>query len=57
MIRFRTNVAYTQAYGCKFCLHVGSLAVFFGTKNNGAGPRLELFTQLHWFSWSKGYTQ
>jgi hypothetical protein len=56
MIRVRTQTEYTQAFGCRFCLHVGSVAFFFGSKPDGSGPRVELFTPLHWFRWSRGYT-
>lgn len=55
MIEVRRNTAYTQAFGCRFCLHIGSLAIFFGRMKDGRGPRLELFTPWHWFRWSQGY--
>lgn len=55
MIHIQTNVASTQAYGCAFCLHVGSIAILFGRKNHGRGPRLEIVTPLHWLRWSRGY--
>jgi hypothetical protein len=42
MVRIKTNTAYTQAAGCFFCLHVGSVAIYFGS--SGPGHRLELFT-------------
>ncbi len=55
MIQVRTNTAYTQAYGVRFCLHVGGVALYFGSGVRGRGPRLELCTPYHWFRWSKGY--
>lgn len=51
------DVAYTQARGCRFCLHIGSVAIMFGRVANGRGPRLELFTQRHWFRWSRAYRE
>ena len=54
----RRDVEYTQAKGCVFCLHVGATAFYFGSGRQGwGGPRLELFTPLHWFRWSRGYTE
>jgi hypothetical protein len=55
VIEVRRNVAYTQGYGCRFCLHVGSVAFFFGRVRGGAGPRLEVLTPRRWFRWSSGY--
>jgi hypothetical protein len=55
MIQIQTNVAYTQAYGVWFCLHIGSVAIFFGRGIKGRGPRLELCTPWRWFRWSRGY--
>lgn len=55
MFEIKRDVAYTQAYGCRFCLHVGGTAIFIGRKKNGRGPRLELFTDLHRFRWSRGF--
>lgn len=49
----KRDVAYTQAWGCRLCLHVGSVAMYFG-RHAGAGARLELLTPLHWFRWSRG---
>lgn len=46
---------YTQAYGCWFCLHIGSTALLFGSGANGSGPRLEICTPARWFRWSWGY--
>lgn len=54
-IQIIRDVAYTQAFGCRFCLHVGSIAVLFGTVSNGRGPRLEIMTPYRWFRWSRGY--
>lgn len=53
----KRGVAYTQAYGCRFCLHVGGTAVFFGSRTDGSGPRLEICTPYRWFRWSRGYTK
>lgn len=55
MIQVIRNVASTQAYGCKFCLHIGGTALMFGSVSGGRGPRLEILTQLHWFRYSKGF--
>lgn len=53
----RTRVAYTQAKGCRFCLHVGSIALYFGSMPAPRhGARLELFTDRHHFRWSKAGT-
>ena len=57
MIHIQHDVAYTQALGCRFCLHIGGTAVLFGEKKNGRGPRLELFTPLHVFRWSSWYSK
>lgn len=50
-IESRSGVAYTQAANCRFCLHVGSRAFFFG--HGPSGRRLELFTPSRWFRWSR----
>ena len=63
MIRVQRGVDYTPAHGSRFCLHVGTVAIFFGScstgrqdgRPTGAGPRLELFTPQVWFRWSWGY--
>jgi hypothetical protein len=55
MIEIKTKTASTQAYGCWFCLHIFSTAIYFGSGVKGRGPRLELFTPLHRFRWSSGY--
>lgn len=47
------DVEYTQAYGCRFCLHVGSTAYLFGRKK-GSPVRLEIMTPRHWFRLSLG---
>ena len=57
MIHILRDAAYTQGFGCRFCLHVGGTAILFGNKKNGRGPRLELLTPLHWFRWSRGYSK
>ena len=51
-MRVETNVAYTQTKGCKFCLHVGSTALFFG-KSDGIGARLEILTPTKWWRFSR----
>lgn len=50
-ITIKTNVEYTQAGGCYLCLHVGSVAVFFGRRDK-PGRRLELLTPPHGFRYS-----
>ena len=35
MIDLRTGVEYTQAYGCWLCLHIWTVAVYFGSRNRG----------------------
>lgn len=55
IFQVQRDVAYTQGFGCRFCLHIGTTAYLFGSVPDGRGPRLELFTPCHWFRWSKGY--
>lgn len=55
MITIETDVAYLMAYGCRFCLHVGTVAILFGSGVNGRGPRLEVCTPRHWLRWSRGF--
>ena len=55
LIEVKRNVEYLQAFGCRLCIHIGTVAVLFGRKSNGRGPRVELFTPRHWFRWSKGF--
>lgn len=55
MVVIKRDVAYTASYGCWFCLHVGSVAIYLGRGVKGSGPRLEIMTPRHWFRWSKGY--
>lgn len=57
MVQILRDVSLIQAYGCRFCLHVGSIAILFGSVKNGRGPRLEICTLFHWFRWSKGYRE
>ncbi len=57
LMRIVTNVAYLQAYGCKLCIHIGSIAFLFGKKEKGRGPRIEICTPFHWFRYSRGYTE
>lgn len=53
-IEVRGNVALSQAYGCRFFLHVGSVAIFIGGPWRGWPVRLELCTPYHWFRFSRG---
>lgn len=57
MLSVDSGVYYTQAHGCRFCLHIGTIALYFGRRRNGRGPRLELFTPKRWFRWSPGYVE
>jgi hypothetical protein len=43
----KTNVASLQAKNCIFCLHIGSVALCFGSHNGDCLCRIELFTPLH----------
>lgn len=53
MILIQRNVAYTQAKGTLFCLHVGGTAIhFFNSPSRSYGWRLELFTPRRRFRWS-----
>jgi len=54
MVHVQKDVEYTQAYGCRFCLHFRTTAFLFGRKKSGSGPRLEIMTPRHWFRWSAG---
>lgn len=51
MIDFKTQTEYTQAYGCRLCLHFGPVAIFFGRSRRGI--RIELCTPRHWLRISK----
>lgn len=42
---------YTQAKGCDLCIHVGTVAFFFGDGSKPVG-RLEVLTPFHLFRWS-----
>lgn len=57
MISVDTGCVYTQAHGCRFCLHIWTIALYFGRKLNGRGPRLEIATPKRWFRWSPGYRE
>lgn len=52
-IEIRSNVYYAQAYGCRYFLQVGSLALYIGNYR-GFATRLELFTHSRWFRFSRG---
>jgi len=54
-VEIRRGVHSTQAYGCWFCLHVGAMAIYFGSGLRGRGPRLEICTPARWFRWSRGF--
>ena len=47
------GIEFTQAKGC-YCIHIGTWAFMFGSKQ---GWRLELFTPLHFFRFSKSYKE
>ena len=53
MIRIQWGVPYTQAYGCRFCIHVACLAIYLG-RWRGYGARLELLTIGHRFRFTRG---
>ena len=55
MIEIKRTVITPNAYGCWFCLHIFSTAIFVGSGMKGRGPRLEIWTQSHTWRWSKGY--
>lgn len=48
LIHIKRNVASTQAYGAWLCLHIGTVAIFLGSRN-GHALRIELFTPFHRF--------
>lgn len=52
MVTIQRDVAYTQGKNCRFCLHVFSVAFYFGRSGNG--PRLEIFTPMRKFRWTPG---
>lgn len=54
-MEIKRDVYSLQAYGCRFCLHIGSIALLFGRMENGRGPRVEICTPARWFRWSWGY--
>lgn len=53
MIHIKRGVYSATSFGCRFLLHVGYWAIYFG-KTNRYSPRLELFTPFRWFRFSKG---
>lgn len=53
MLEIQRGVYSTQARNARFCLHVGSTAIYFGNRP-GYAARLELFTHYHRFRWSWG---
>ena len=52
-IEIERNVSHTQAYGCRFCLHVGYTAIYFGRMTGGRGPILQIMTPFRWFRWCR----
>lgn len=48
-MKLKRNTIYIQAKNC-YCIHIGNWAFLFGNKQ---GWRLELFTPLHLFRFSK----
>lgn len=53
MVEIQTGVYSVQAKNTRLCVHIGSVAFFFGNRP-GVAARLELFTHYHWFRWSWG---
>jgi len=53
-IRVQRNVAYVIPRNCWLCLHVGTTAIYFGSREiPGVTPRrLELFTPWQRFRWT-----
>jgi hypothetical protein len=54
MIAIDRGVMSTQTKGCRFCLHVGTVAIFFGKKRYGSGARLEILTPMRKLRFSRG---
>lgn len=57
-MKWKRNVEHTQTKGCWGCLHIGTVALYIGTKRQPAGRvgwRLELFTPLHAFRFMRGH--
>lgn len=50
-LEIKTNVYSTQAKNCLFCIHIGTVAIFFGKGKREIGKRLELFTPSRKFRW------
>jgi hypothetical protein len=53
MMKIKRDVIYTQAFGCRLCLHIGTIAVYCGRCGSGRGTRLEICTPRHWFRWTR----
>lgn len=51
-IQVARDIMSTQTKGCLFCLHVGATAFYIGSKKEGSGARLELFTPMRKFRFS-----
>jgi len=50
MLKIKTNVSSTQAWGCLVCIQIGSVAFLIGKrKNKGCFVRVELFTPMRLF--------
>jgi hypothetical protein len=56
VIAVRTDVMFTQARGCAFCLHVGTIAIYFlpGWNKQGTAAKLQVATPRHWFHFRRG---
>ncbi len=52
-IAFSTDVLSTTAQGCFLCIHIGTVAIYFGGWA-WPGHRLELFTPLRRFRFTRG---
>ena len=55
IMRIERDTVHTQAYGCRFCLHVGYTAMYFGRMAGGRGPMLQIMTPFRWFRWCRGH--
>jgi hypothetical protein len=54
-IEIESGVDHTQAYGCRFCLHIGQTAIYFGQMAGGRGPILQIMTPFRWLRWCRGH--
>jgi hypothetical protein len=53
-MKIEKGVMHTQTKGCKFCLHIGTIAIYMGyrRKDGKQGVYLGLFTPFHIFKFS-----